>query len=95
VSDLSDSVQAILFDVGGTLFVRRPPDDAVLMERCRRLGVSPSESLYVSDHLFDVLCAKRAGMAVAWICEAADALPEQIPYQPDYRIGSLAGVLVL
>jgi FMN phosphatase YigB (HAD superfamily) len=87
--------KAILFDVGGTLLVRRPPDEAVLMERCREIGVSPCASLYVSDHLFDILCAKQAGMTVAWLCEASDALLEQNPYQPDYRIGSLAGVLAL
>jgi HAD superfamily hydrolase (TIGR01509 family) len=69
------------------------PDPEILRITCRRLGVSPSASLYVGDHPFDVLCAKEAGMSVAWLCEPSDTLPERIPHQPDYRIRSIVELL--
>ena len=68
------------------------PDPEILRIACRRLGVDVSASLYVGDHPFDVLCAKDAGMSVAWTCEPLDMLPECIPYQPDYRIPSVADI---
>ena len=69
------------------------PDPEILRIACRRLDVNPSASLYVGDHPFDVLCAKKAGMSVAWLCEPSDVLPEYMPHQPDYRIQSIANII--
>lgn len=69
------------------------PDPEILRIACRQLGVSPLASLYVGDHPFDVLCAKEAGMSVAWLCDPVDLLPESMSCQPDYRIRSILDVL--
>jgi len=69
------------------------PDPEILKITCRRLGVSPSESLYAGDHPFDVLCAKKAGMSVAWLCEPSDEFPDGLKCEPDYHIHSIADVL--
>ena len=71
------------------------PDPEILHIACQRLEVSPLVSLYVGDHPFDVLCAKKAGMSVAWLCEPGDVLPKTVPHEPDYRIQSLADLVVL
>lgn len=69
------------------------PDPEILHIACRQFSVNPSASLYVGDHPFDVLCAKNAGMSVAWLCEPGDMLPETVPHEPDYRIQSLADLV--
>jgi putative hydrolase of the HAD superfamily len=65
------------------------PDPEILRIACRELGVTPERALYVGDHPFDVLCAKAARMPVAWLCEADEALPASIAYDPDYRLAAL------
>ncbi len=79
--------------VASSLVGVEKPNPEILRIACRRLGVSPSVSLYVGDHSFDVLCAKEAGMSVAWLCEPSDVLPEQIPYQPNYRICLITDII--
>jgi putative hydrolase of the HAD superfamily len=69
------------------------PDPEILLITCERLDVSPSASLYVGDHPFDVLCAKEAGMSMAWLCDPSDTLPEILQCQPDYAINSITEVL--
>jgi putative hydrolase of the HAD superfamily len=71
------------------------PDPEILHIACREFGVRPSASLYVGDHPFDVLCAKKAGTSVAWLCEPGDELPKTVPHEPDYRIHSLADLVHL
>jgi len=68
------------------------PDPKILKIACSRLKVNPKKSLYVGDHPFDVVCAKKAGMAVAWICDESDTLPPQMNYKPDHRISSVTGI---
>jgi hypothetical protein len=36
---LKDKYDTILFDVGGTLLIREPPDFDILAERCREAGL--------------------------------------------------------
>ncbi len=69
------------------------PDPEILRITCRRLDVSPSSSLYAGDHPFDVLCAKKAGMSVAWLCEPPDEFPDGLRCEPDYHIHSIADIL--
>jgi len=69
------------------------PDPEILRITCRRLDVSPSASLYAGDHPFDVLCAKKAGMSVAWLCEQSDEFPDGLKCEPDYSIHSIADIL--
>ncbi|MHB0877405.1 MAG: HAD family hydrolase [Anaerolineae bacterium] len=64
------------------------PDPGILRLACERLGVDCVRALYVGDHPLDVLCAKAAGMAVAWVCEGEERLPAAVLHQPDYRIAS-------
>jgi putative hydrolase of the HAD superfamily len=69
------------------------PDPEILRVTCRRLDVSPSASLYAGDHPFDVLCAKKAGISAAWLCEPSDEFPDGLRCEPDYHIHSIADIL--
>jgi len=62
------------------------PDPKILEIACSKLEIHPEDALYIGDHPFDVLCAKEAGMPVVWICEESGSMPEQIEYEPDYRV---------
>lgn len=60
------------------------PDSALLA--CQRLGVEPHEAVFIGDSVYDMQCAKSAGMpcvAVAYGAAAADTLEAQ---QPDLLI---------
>jgi putative hydrolase of the HAD superfamily len=69
------------------------PDPEILRIACRQLDASPQLALYVGDHPFDVLCARQAGMSVAWLCEPGDMLPRTVPHKPNHRIQSLADLV--
>ena len=69
------------------------PDPDILLITCELLDVDPAKSVYVGDHPFDLICAKKAGMSMAWLCEPSDVLPDSIQYQPDYFIHSITDVL--
>ena len=62
------------------------PDPRIMQISCSELSVDPSDALYVGDHPFDVLCAKEAGMDVAWVCGEAEELPPGVGHVPDYKI---------
>jgi HAD superfamily hydrolase (TIGR01509 family) len=38
------------------------PDPRMLREACRRIGVSPAQSLLIGDYIYDMMGARRAGM---------------------------------
>lgn len=59
------------------------------------LRLPAEKCLYVGDHPLDVLCAKSAGMDVAWIASAEEKLPEDIPFREDYRVEAVADVVGL
>ena len=69
------------------------PDVRIMGIALDKLGLEASECLYVGDHPFDVLCAKKAGMDCAWLAAQQAALPESVPYKEDYRINILAELL--
>jgi HAD superfamily hydrolase (TIGR01549 family) len=69
------------------------PDPRIMEIACERLQCRPAECLYVGDHPYDVLCAKRAGMAMAWLCEDGAALPGDLGVRADYVVANLKGVL--
>ncbi len=65
------------------------PDTRVFHAIAEKLGVSPSESLYVGDTLFDdVHGAKLAGMYAAWI-NRASADRDTTLIAPDHEVAGL------
>ncbi len=72
------------------------PDPKIYECFLQEMGCAVSDCLYVGDHPFDVMGAKRAGMDVAWLNQIYDALPEYIQERPDYilrDIGELTSIL--
>jgi len=76
----------------------RKPKPIIFEVALARLQVSPQEALFVGDRAdIDVLGAKQAGLAVAWLNHEGEPLPDGIP-APEYEIrdlgtlGSLLGV---
>jgi 2-phosphoglycolate phosphatase len=43
------------------------PDPAMLLEACRRMGVTPAEAVYVGDMAIDVHAGRAAGMPVVLV----------------------------
>jgi HAD superfamily hydrolase (TIGR01549 family) len=105
VSNFEDTLPGILAELGlaahfeqmivSDLVGVAKPDPRILRMACERLGVHPSEALYVGDHPFDVLCAAEAGVDVAWLAAAEERLPAAVPYEPQYRLGELVELLEL
>jgi len=48
--------------IGGDTLTRSKPDPAPVIEACRRLGVTPSEAVFVGDDRRDVLAGQAAGV---------------------------------
>ncbi|MCK5129926.1 MAG: HAD family hydrolase [Clostridiales bacterium] len=69
------------------------PDQKIMQLALDDLKLSASECLYVGDHALDVLCAKEAGLDIAWITDRDSILPDTIPYKEDYRISSVLDLL--
>ena len=64
--------------------VNRPkpdPDSALLA--CERLGVEPSQAIMIGDSLFDMRCAKSAGVAVVAVGYGAASEDELLAESPD------------
>lgn len=71
------------------------PDVRIMQIALDALCLKAAECLYVGDHPFDVLCAKKAGMDCAWLAVEQAVLPESVPYREDYRINTLSELLSL
>lgn len=69
------------------------PNPEILYIACKNLNVDPKDCLYVGDHPFDILCAKKANMDIAWICSDNDIIPNSILYKEDYRISSVKSLI--
>jgi len=69
------------------------PNPQILHIACERLNVKSNDCLYVGDHPFDVLCAKKANMDIAWICDENDVLPDYFGYKEDYRVSSVKALI--
>jgi len=68
------------------------PDPSIFLEACRRAGVAPHQALHVGDDpLLDVVGAKRAGMAAAWINRKGQAWTHA-EHAPDLEHRDLAGL---
>lgn len=72
------------------------PDPAIMQYAMREMGMKDAaKCLYVGDHPFDVLCAKKAGMRCAWLANEAETLPESFACREDYRIAELRALTAL
>ena len=69
------------------------PDVRIMQIALENLSLPASSCLYVGDHPFDVLCAKKAGLDCAWLAPADAVLPDSVPYRADYRVQKLADLL--
>ena len=103
ISNFNESLPSILHNQGlldyfdavvvSELVGVEKPDPEIMHIACREAKIEPGESLYVGNEPADVLCAKKAGMSAAWICDEGKTLPDSVPYDPDYRIGNITDVL--
>ena len=71
------------------------PDVRIMEIALNKLGLEAPECLYVGDHPFDVLCAKKAGLDCVWLAAQQAVLPESVPYKEEYRINALPELLFL
>ncbi len=70
----------------------RKPKPIIFEVALARLQVAPDEALFVGDRAdIDVLGAKRAGLAAAWLNREGASLPEGIP-APEYEIRDLGAL---
>jgi putative hydrolase of the HAD superfamily len=69
------------------------PDIRIMQIALENLSLKASVCLYVGDHPFDVLCAKKAGIDCAWLTAADNILPDAVDYTEDYRIEKLQDLL--
>ena len=69
------------------------PDTRIMQIALENLSLPASFCLYVGDHPFDVLCAKKAGLDCAWLAPKEATLPDSVPYQEDYRLQQLQDLL--
>lgn len=72
------------------------PDPKIYEYFLTQMGCEAKDCLYVGDHPFDVMGAKRAGMDVVWLNQIYENLPEYITERPDYvmqDIGELTLIL--
>ncbi len=65
------------------------PDPRIYECFCSKMSCDAADCLYVGDHPFDVMGAKRAGMGMIWLNNIYDGMPEFIEEKPDYIIQSL------
>jgi 2-haloacid dehalogenase len=65
------------------------PDPNVYRLACDRLGLAPTEIVFVSSNGWDIWAASAFGMRAAW-CNRAGAARERLPGAPDREIRSLA-----
>ena len=71
------------------------PDPRIMEIALNEMRLSPEKCLYVGDHPFDVLCARRAGMDCAWLAPPQAKLPEGIGCEETMRGGSLSELLAM
>lgn len=69
------------------------PDIRIMEIALQRLDLCPSDCLYVGDHPFDVLCAKKAGLSMAWLAPKNLILPNTIKYKEDFRLENITEIL--
>lgn len=68
---------------------RHKPLGDPLIKACEILNIKPSETLYVGDTHFDILCGKNAGCLTCLVKYTMLSLDELMAYSPDYIIEAL------
>jgi 2-haloalkanoic acid dehalogenase type II len=69
------------------------PRAPIFQALCDTLGLAPHEVLYVGDSpIADLLGARAAGLAVAWVNRTGIELPDHVP-SPDVEMADLNGLL--
>lgn len=74
---------------------RAKPDPVMLLEGCRRLGVSPAETVYVGDMAIDVHTARAAGITVWLVPGGAIGVESAAVAGPDRVLDGFAELLDL
>ncbi len=69
------------------------PDPRILQIGIQRAQVKAEETVYVGDHPFDILCAKKVPMPIIWFNKDNDPLPNGFTSYPDYHISTLSEIL--
>ena len=71
------------------------PDPKIYEYFLAKMNCEAKDCLYVGDHPFDVMGAKRAGMDVAWLNQIYEDLPEYISECPDYVIQNIGELTLI
>ena len=66
------------------------PDPKIFHIALARAQVKPHEAVYVGDHPFDILCAKKVPMPIIWFNKDNDPLPDGFTSYPDLQISTLS-----
>ena len=69
------------------------PDPKILHMALQRAQVKAKEVVYVGDHPFDILCAKKVPMPIIWFNKDNDPLPDSFTTYPDLQISALSELL--
>ena len=69
------------------------PDPSILQMALQRAQVKPHEAVYIGDHPFDILCAKKVPMPIIWFNKDDDPIPDGFTSYPDFQISALLEVV--
>ena len=69
------------------------PDPKILHIALQKAQVKPEDAVYVGDHPFDILCAKKVPMPIIWFNKDNDPLPDGFTSYPDLQICALPELL--
>ncbi len=69
------------------------PDPSILQMALQRAQVKPHEAVYIGDHPFDILCAKKVPMPIIWFNKDNDPIPDGFTSYPDFQISALSEVV--
>jgi phosphoglycolate phosphatase len=73
----------------------RKPSPNLLLQACKRVGVKPSELLYVGDSRADIIAARAAGCRIASVSYGYQDAQSLLQMYPDEMIDSLSEVTQL
>ncbi|MDE0470082.1 MAG: HAD family hydrolase [Candidatus Poribacteria bacterium] len=69
------------------------PDPSILQMALQRAQVKPHEAVYIGDHPFDILCAKKVPMPIIWFNKDNDPIPDGFTSYPDFQISALSEIV--
>lgn len=72
---------------------KHKPDKEPALKACELLDISPSNSIFVGDSTFDILCGKNAGCYTCAVKYTALPLDELEKVQPDFYISKFDELL--